>query len=358
MDRQPSNSITAVTGGEIRDPSKWVLKTINYVVMIVGSVSSSLITRFYFNHHGSSRWLSTTVQSIGFPLLLFPIFLSGNRSSSSSPPAFSLFTPKMITLCIIIGLFLGVNNFLFSLGISYLPMSTNGVLLSTQVGFNLLTSVVMVKQKVRLNNLNCVVLLTLSSVLIAVGSNSDMPKGVSRVEFFIGFFSALGAAGMFALYLPIMEIVLRQVHTYRMVMEMQVIMEASATVFSLVGMACSHGFGEMMRESSSEFDLGKSKYWWTIVATIVLWQFCFMSTAGLVFLTSALNSGICMTATMVLHVVAGVLCYGDHLDGAKVVSTLMSTWALLTYFYREYRRQKKEPSPDRQEKEMVGVGEV
>lgn len=186
-----------------------ILLGVNYACLFLGSVSSSLLSKFYFNHKGSNRWVSTWVQSSGFPLLLLPIYLPYYTLKCTDRKPFSQFTPKLLVLSIIIGLLLGVNNLLFSWGNSYLPVSTSSLLLSSQLAFNLILSVIIVKQKITFSNLNCVVLLTLSSLLLAFSSNHDRPKGLTRSNYFVGFFCTIGAGLLFALYLPVMEFVYR-----------------------------------------------------------------------------------------------------------------------------------------------------
>ncbi|MQM17653.1 hypothetical protein Taro_050626 [Colocasia esculenta] len=209
------------------------------------------------------------------------------------------------------------------------------------LAFNLVLSVLLVHQRLTFPTVNCVVLLTVSSVLLGLGSSADRPHGVTRFQFFMGFFSILGASALFALYLPVMEIVYRRVNSYRAAMEMQVVMEASATLFSIVGMAAGGGFGDLRREASV-FDLGAAGYWATVAVTILCWQMCFMATAGMVFLTTSLNGGICMTALMSMNVLGGVVIFGDGFGGVKAVSTALCVWAFSSYLYGEYCRRNKQ----------------
>nr|GLL29392.1 probable purine permease 4 [Ipomoea trifida] len=46
---------------------------------------------------------------------------------------------------------------------------------------------------------------------------------------------------------------------------------------------------------------------------------CFMGTAGMVFLTTSLTGGICMTALMAINVLAGVFAYRDLFGGSKEI---------------------------------------
>ncbi|PIN26171.1 hypothetical protein CDL12_01078 [Handroanthus impetiginosus] len=318
-----------------------LLLALNYALLFVGSVGATLISKFYFIHKGSSKWISTWVQSAGFPLLIPPIFFPYYLLKSTQRKPFSGFNPKLFSLSILVGIFLGINNLLFSWGNSYLPVSTSSLLLSSQLAFNLILSVIIVKQKITFTNLNCVILLTLSSVLLALGSSHDKPDHLTRAKYFIGFFSTLGAGFLFALYLPLMELIYRKVYCYMMVVEMQLVMEIAATAFATVGMAADAGFSDMKVESGSVFDKGTTAYWFTIAGNVIIWQFCFMGTAGMVFLTTSLTGGICMTALTAMNVLGGVVVYGDEFPGVKVVSTVLCVWGFCSYLYGMYARNKK-----------------
>lgn len=329
------------------------LLVLNYMFLFIGSVSSSLLSKFYFNHKGSSRWVSTWVQCAGFPLLILPIFLPFYLFKTTQRKPFSHITPKLLIISILIGLLLGLNNLLFSWGNSYLPMSTSSLLLSSQLTFNLILSVIIVKQRITFSNLNCVVLLSLASVLLGLTSTHDKPKDLTRQKYFIGYFCTIGAGLLFALYLPIMEIIYKKVYCYSMVMEMQLIMEASATVLATVGMVFNGGFSEMRRESSLGFDLGQQYYYLTLIGNVVTWQLCFMGTAGMVFLTSGLTGAICMTALTGANVVGGVVVYGDKFDGGKAVSAVLCGWGFCSYVYGLYVKSRQEGAPEINVEEVV-----
>lgn len=335
-----------------------LLLAINYALLFIGSVSSSLILKFYFVHKGSSRWVSTWVQSAGFPILVLPVYLPFHLFKRTERRPFSGFNSNLLILSIVVGIFLGINNLLFSWGNSYLPVSTSSLLLSSQLAFNLILSVIIVKQKITFTNLNCVILLTLSSVLLALGSSHDKPSELTRAKYLVGFFSTLGAGFLFALYLPIMEKIYTRVYCYAMVVEMQLVMEVAATAFATVGMAVDGGFSDMRVERLRVFDRGAAAYWWTIVGNLVLWQFCFLGTAGMVFLTTSLTGGICMTALMAVNVVAGVVVYGDKFGGVKAVSTVLCVWGFCSYLFGMYMKSKKEKKKSDESIQMNEISHI
>lgn len=318
-----------------------LLLVVNYVCLFLGSTSSTLLSKFYFNHKGSSRWVSTWVQTGGFPLLIIPIYLPYFLKCTERKP-FTHFTKRLLILSVFVGIMLGINNLLYSWGNSYLPVSTSSLLLSSQLVFNLILSVLIVKQKVTFSNLNCVILLTLSSVLLALASSNDKPTNMSRAKYFIGFFCTIGAGLLFALYLPVMEKIYKKVYCYQMVMEMQLLMQVVATTLACIGMAFDGGFSEMMKESRELFDKGPTWYWVTVFSNVITWQLCFLGTAGMVFLTSSLTGGICMTALLAINVLGGVLVYKDEFGGVKMVSTALCCWGFCSYVYGLYVKMKEE----------------
>ncbi|KAL0795912.1 hypothetical protein Bca101_067289 [Brassica carinata] len=339
----------------VKAPAKRSLSLLitTYGCLFVGSIASSLLAKYYFVHGGSSRWVSTWVQSAGFPLLLVLIYFPHFVFKTTKRRPFTRFTHRHLLFSVLIGLLLGFNNFLFSWGTSYLPVSTSSLLLSTQLIFTLIMSVIIVKQKVTFSNLNCVVLLTLSSVLLALGSSQDKPAGLTKTKYFIGFLSTVGAGLLFALYLPVTERVYRSVYCYAMVMEMQLVMEFSATVFATIGMALDGGFKEMVKEANQVFTKGPTVYWTVaILANVVTWQLCFAATSGMVYLTSGITGGICMTALLAMNVIGGVVVYGDEFGGVKIVSTVLCIWGFSSYVYGLYVKLKKD---EKKEKGYAGV---
>ncbi|CAL4997776.1 unnamed protein product [Urochloa decumbens] len=325
-----------------------LLLAVTYAALFAGSLSSSLLSRFYFAHGGADRWLATLVQSAGFPFLL--LVLITRPPASGKKMMFGGFTPRLVLYCVLLGLVMGLNNLLYSCGTSYLPVSTTSLLLSMQLGFTLALAAALVRVPLSFANVNAVVLLTLSSLLLALRhevaggdrrrSDTRDAAATATADYLLGVAATLGAALLFALYLPAAELVYRHggVTGFRMVVEAQVIMEAVATAVSGAGMVASAGGKGPWSGVEATWDLSPAAYYAVVGAAVVSWQMCFFGTAGTVYLTTSLHGGICMTALLAVNVAGGVVVFGDEFGPDKGVAMVLCLWAFSSYVYGEYKK--------------------
>ncbi|RZC91432.1 hypothetical protein C5167_027492 [Papaver somniferum] len=114
--------------------------------------------------------------------------------------------PKLFLWSAIVGIVFGVSNFVYALGLSYLPVSTSTILFATQLCFTAIFAWLIVKQKFTAFIINAVIVMTLGWVLLDINSNGDRPTGVSKTQYLIGFLMTLAAAALTGLGTPFVEL--------------------------------------------------------------------------------------------------------------------------------------------------------
>ncbi|XP_031504581.1 purine permease 3-like [Nymphaea colorata] len=327
----------------------WALVFANYLALSIGLVSSNMLSRFYFMHGGSRRWVTSLTQSAGFPFLFIPLGISYYMNPTSSYKPFSCFTPRILLCTIVLGLLIGFDNFIYSWGVSFLSASISSLLLSTQLAFTALFSCLIVKQPMNFPTLNCIILLTLSSALVGFTSSSQRPPGVTNIQYAMGVILTIAAAALYGLYLPLLELLnsnltkkKKLVITFRLVLETQIVIFATATLFSGLGLVISGDYRRIKTEAAG-FNVGEVKYVLCLVFGALAWQMAFVGTAGLVFLTSSLMSGICITALIPAGVLSPLVFFHEGFSAGKGFAIVLSLWAFASYLFGEYKQKKAEP---------------
>jgi len=144
----------------------------------------------------------------------------------------------------------GLDDLLYAYGLAYLPVSTSSILISTQLAFTAAFALLLVRQRFTSFSVNAVALLSVGAAMLGMNAGGDRPAGVSRAQYGAGFAMTLGAAALFGLVLPVME--LSQARhaarpgaaavTYTLVIEMQLVIGLTATIFTAVGMLVNNDF--------------------------------------------------------------------------------------------------------------------
>lgn len=222
---------------------KWWLVLINVVCIGVGTIGGPLLTRMYFLHGGSRKWLSSWLQTAGFPILLGPLIFLYKRHQARGIRFIA--EPKLIAASAAVGVLIGLDNFMYSHGLSTLPVSTSSLLFSTQLAFTAFFALIIVRQKFTPYSINAVVLMTLGAVLLGMRKGGDRPAGVSNADYLLGFIITLGAAAVLGFLLPCIELIYAKaskVINYAVVMQFQLGVSFFATLFSTIGMIANKDF--------------------------------------------------------------------------------------------------------------------
>ncbi|KAM0882620.1 hypothetical protein ACQ4PT_032181 [Festuca glaucescens] len=227
----------------------WLLVAINCGMLTLGTTGGPLITRLYYSKGGHRQWLSAWIETAAWPLLLIIVVASYITRRARDPSAPLLLTrPRILLAAVPLGLAMGADNFLYAFGLSYLPVSTSAILISTQLAFTVFFAFLIVRQRLTASSLNAVALLTIGAVVLGLHASSDRPAGVSRGQYWLGFVLTLGAAALYGLMLPLVELTYKRaagggrVLTYALVIEVQLVMSFVATAFGTVGMVVNNDF--------------------------------------------------------------------------------------------------------------------
>ena len=229
-----------------RDP----LLVLNFMLLVVGTLCGPLLLRAYFIRGGSRKWLSSLLQTAGWPLLLLPLCASFLSRRQLRQTTVLLMTPRLLAASVVVGLMTGADNFLYAYSQAYLPVSTSSILISTQLAFTAVFALLLVRHRFTGSTVNAVVLLIVGAAMLGLDAAGDRPPGVSGAQYRAGFGMALGAAALYGLVLPVMELS-QAWHaaragaaalTYTLVVEMQVVIGFTATAFCAVGMLVNKDF--------------------------------------------------------------------------------------------------------------------
>ncbi|KAK1394902.1 putative purine permease [Heracleum sosnowskyi] len=329
---------------------KRFLLVLNCFMLSLGDSGGPQMQRLYFVKGGKRVWLSSCLETAGWPFLLIPIIISYLYRRNKGIPGIKLVSirPALIIPCALIGILTGVDDYMYSYGLSRLPVSTSALLISTQLAFTAGFAFLLVKQKFTSYTINAVFLLCLGAAILAFHTSSDRPANESKKQYFLGFFMTLGAAALYGFILPAIELMCKKAKqpiNYSLVMEMQVVMSFFATVVCAIGMVVNHDFTAIPREAE-EFELGIMMYYITLILNGVLWQLFFLGAAGVIFCGSSLLSGVIISSLLPLTETFAVLFFHDKFKVEKGISLALCLWGFNSYFYGEFQntKNKKEAS--------------
>ncbi|MCL7028454.1 hypothetical protein MKW94_011799 [Papaver nudicaule] len=321
--------------------AKWGLLLLNCMFSAVGTIGGPILLRLYFLHGGGRKWISSALQTAGFPIILIPLAFLYSRDRKTIGVSKFFASPKLLLSAAVIGVLLGLETFMYSYGLSFLPVSTSSLLISTQLVFTACFAFVMVRQKFTPYSINAVVLMTLGSILLAIRKNGDRPPGA---QYLLGFIFSIVAAGLAGFILPCTEVAYAKSSkpmTYCLVLQFQFCMTFFATVFCAVGMFVNNDFSAMLREAS-EYELGATKYYMVLVSSEIVWQLMFVGTLGIIFCTSSLFSGVITATLLPLTEIAAVIIFHEKFTGEKGMALAMGLWGFTSYFYGSYKETKKQ----------------
>lgn len=320
-------------------------------MLLVGVCGGPLILRLYFIHGGNRVWLSSFLQTAGFPIIILPLSVSYIVRRRRIPTTIDDTTklkmvimklPLFVASCVI-GVVIGLDDYLYSYGVARLPVSTSSLIVASQLAFTAVFAFFLVKQKFTAYSINAVFLLTLGAGILALHSSGDRPEGESNKEYVMGFVMTLLAAAIYGFVLPFVELVYKktkQTITFTLVLEIQFVMSLVATIFCAVGMIINNDFKVISREARN-YELGETVYYVVLVVSALIWQLSFLGSIGVIYCASSLLSGVLIALAVPGTEVLAVIFYKEKFKAEKGVSLVLALWGFLSYFYGEFKQAKK-----------------
>ncbi|GFP79468.1 purine permease 3, partial [Phtheirospermum japonicum] len=164
----------------------------------------------------------------GWPIILIPLVVAYTRRCKSEDMRLVLMRPRVFAAAAFIRTLTGLDDYLYAYGVARLPVSTSSLIIASQLAFTVVFAFFLVKQKFTAFTVNVVVLLALGAAV-----------------YLMGFVFTLGAAAMYGLILPLVEVTYqraKQALTFALVLEIQFVMCFFATAFCTVGMIVNNDF--------------------------------------------------------------------------------------------------------------------
>ncbi|CAK9180602.1 unnamed protein product [Ilex paraguariensis] len=334
---------------------KALLILLNCSLMAIGQIGGPLLVRLYFLHGGKRKWLTAWLLTAAFPLLIFPIAISFTRTRTKAQSTRLFVTPRLLLSCAFIGFLLGFDSYLYTFGMSYLPLSVSSLLSTSQLAFTAFFAFIVVKHKFTHYSVNAVVLMTFGSVMLGLHMNGELPSGESDGKYSLGFFMTLAGAALHGFLMPAVEYTHLKAEvpvTFDLVMQLQFLISLFSTLFCTVGMIINKDFQAIPQEAA-EFELGETKYYMILILAAVALQFSVIGSLGVIFCSTSLLGGIVSSLLVPVQQAVAVIVLPESFNAEKGMSLAMCLWGFASYLYGEYKVSRKKQTRKLQPVEEV-----
>ncbi|CAI9269415.1 unnamed protein product [Lactuca saligna] len=321
----------------------WLRMATHILCVLFGQTAATLLGRLYYNKGGKSVWLTSLVETVGFPVLI-PFYLhfkpltyhQSTQTNRRNPPSILIVSAIYISL----GALQSLTSILYSVGLFYLPLSTFSLISTTQLAFNAFFAFFLNAQKLTPLIVNSLVLLTISTVLLVLQSDSEETQvGISRKRYLtLGFVCTVAASALYSLGLSLTQLSFQKVlkgETFTMVLNMIIYQSLVASIVTLLALFISGEWNDLQGEMVN-FELGKMAYLVIMVCIAVAWQIATIGGVGLIFEVSSLFSNVISTLALPIIPILAVVIFREKMNGMKVIATVLAIWGFASYVYQHY----------------------
>lgn len=110
---------------------------------------------------------------------------------------------------------------------------------------------------------------------------------------------------------------------------------------------------QAISREAKQFNLGEARYYIVVIWSAIIWQCFFVGAVGVIYLSSALMSGVMIAVLLPITEILGVIFFSEKFSGEKGVALFLSLWGFVSYFYGEFKQAKKVEKMKNQENEMT-----
>ncbi|KAL0738066.1 hypothetical protein Bca4012_014276 [Brassica carinata] len=329
---------------QTKNYKRWIRLSIYVFFVLFCQPLATILGRLYYENGGESTYVVTLLPLIGFPVLILFNFFSQLRQPKSADTDFN--QPPFITLVSVYmctGLLLSTYAYLYAIGLLYLPVSTFSLILASQLAFTAFFSYFLNSQKFTPFIVNSLFLLTVSSALLVVDTESQDTTNVSRVQYVLGFVCTIGASAGIGLLLSLIQLLFRKVfkeHTSSVVMDLTIYQSLVASCVVLIGLFAS-GEWKTLPSEMRNYKLGQVSYVVTLASAAISWQVYTVGLVGLIFESSSVFSNSITAVGLPIVPVIAVIVFHDKMEASKIFSIVLAIWGFLSFVYQHYLDEKK-----------------
>ncbi|CAI0456955.1 unnamed protein product [Linum tenue] len=316
---EPSATTHKIPHNHNHNHNKTFLILLNCLLLAVGQVGGPILSRMYFLHGGTRKWLAAWSVNSGFPILLLPIAISHytNTTTRRRNNPFVL-TTWLFCSSAVVGILFGATNYFYSFGASYLPVSVNSLVSSSQLAFTALFAYLIVKQNFTHYSINAVVLMTFGSVILGAHMDGDIPEGETKTKYVLGFVMTIAAAAFHGFSITALEFAQRKsgvAVTFDVAMHVQFVVSLFATIFCTVPMVVNRDF-EALSGEAAEFGLGETN-------------------------SSSLFTGLVTSLLVPVQQVFAVIFLREGFNAEKALALALCLWGFASHLYGGYKASLK-----------------
>ncbi|XP_010477200.1 PREDICTED: probable purine permease 14 [Camelina sativa] len=354
-----STTLIDQTGNSNQKPDHWPTIILCIIFVITGQSIAKLLENFYYeqlqrmdynsNRQNKGVWTQSLLQTVGFPLLLIPLFFfTTKKHNNQQPPITSSDRSTILSFSGCIGMLLTGHGSLSGKGKLDIPFRVFTLIYTTQLFFTPVLAAFINKIKFNRWIIISLILAIATGTLTSFSSSFGGEPDKTEESYAKGSWPALLSGVYFSLILCTIENVFRRnesttrKQSFSSVFLVVIFSSFVATVISVVGLLI-YGEQDDLKREMNGFLKGKGAYVMTMVVQAVSWQIYWVGIVGLVFSVSSVLSNVISVLTWPIVSVLVVVFFNfmeDKFDVFKGFALITAALSAAAYFYRLHKENR------------------